>query len=121
MALLPSIGAPAAAVAVVSIGYAFGAGVFPLFNAALAEIVPPRQLAGTLGIFMAVMSLGGVYGPYLTGWIVDQAATPAAGYGLAFQIFGAMVIVGGLAALVGVNPERDAARLRGTGTPSRTA
>ncbi|WP_211259801.1 MFS transporter [Streptomyces violens] len=114
MALLPSIGTPAAAVAVVSIGYAFGASIFPLFNAGLAEIVPPRQLASTLGIFMALMSLGGVYGPYLTGWIVDQAANPAVGYGRAFQIFGAMVLVGGLAALLGVNPERDAARLRGT-------
>ncbi|MFC6063861.1 MFS transporter [Streptomyces ochraceiscleroticus] len=114
MALLPSIGTPAAAVAVVSIGYAFGASIFPLFNAGLAEIVPPRQLASTLGIFMALMSLGGVYGPYLTGWIVDQAANPAVGYGRAFQIFGAMVLVGGFAALLGVNPERDAARLRGT-------
>ncbi|MFI8992670.1 MFS transporter [Streptomyces sp. NPDC053542] len=112
MALLPSIGTPAAAVAVVSLGYAFGASIFPLFNAGLAEIVPPRQLASTLGIFMALMSLGGVYGPYLTGWIVDQAANPADGYGRAFQIFGGMVLVGGLAALLGVNPERDAARLR---------
>lgn len=120
MVLLPSISLPAAAVAVVSVGYAFGAGIFPQFNAAIAEIVPPRQLAGTLGVFMALLSAGGIYGPYLTGLIVDQAANPAAGYAQAFQVFGAMVLVGGLAALLWVNPERDAARLRGTGAVAKT-
>lgn len=118
MAVLPMVSAPALAVAVVSIGYAFGASVFPLFNAAVSEIVPPRQLAGTFGIFHAMLALGGVYGPFLTGWIVDGAASPAAGYAQAFQVFGVMVLVGGLAALLCVNPERDKARLRGIGTPS---
>jgi MFS family permease len=113
MALLPAIGTPAVAVAVVSIGYSFGAAIFPLFNAALSEIVPPRQLAGMLGVYMAVMALGGIYGPYLTGVVVDNAANPAAGYAQAFQILGVMALVGGLAALFWVNPERDKARLRG--------
>ncbi|QYN40703.1 MFS transporter [Pseudonocardia sp. DSM 110487] len=113
MALLPLIGTPALAVAVVSIGYSFGSSIFPLFNAALSEIVPPRQLAGMLGVYMAVMALGGIYGPYLTGLIVDNAASPAAGYTQAFQILGVMAIVGGVAALLWVNPERDKVRLRG--------
>ncbi|MFI7006675.1 MFS transporter [Streptomyces sp. NPDC050145] len=120
-AVLPMIGAPALAVAVVSIGYAFGASGFPLLNAAVSEIVPPRQLAGTLGIFLALQSLGGVYGPFLTGWIVDRAATPAVGYAQAFQVLGVMVLVGGLAALLWVNPERDKARLRGIGVPAGSA
>jgi MFS family permease len=110
MTLLPNIGTPAVAVVVVSVGYGFGSTVFPLFNAALSEIVPSRQLAGTFGIYMALMALGGIYGPYLTGWVVDHAANPAAGYGQAFQIFGVMALLGGLAALFGVNPERDNAR-----------
>jgi MFS family permease len=113
MALLPMIGTPALAVALVSIGYSFGSAIFPLFNAALSEIVPPRQLAGMLGVYMAVMALGGIYGPYLTGVIVDNAGSPAAGYAQAFQILGVMAIVGGLAALLWVNPERDKVRLRG--------
>jgi len=112
LALLPSIGIPALAVAVISIGYAFGASIFPLLNAAISEIVPPRQLAGTLGLFMAIMSLGGIYGPWLTGVIVDHAATALDGYAAAFQVFGVMAIVGGAAALLGVNPERDKVRLR---------
>lgn len=111
MAVLPLIGTPAIAVAVVSIGYALGAAVFPLFNSAISEIVPARLTAGTLGIFLAIMSLGGLIAPYLTGVIVDGAATPAEGYAQAFQVFGIFAIIGGAAALLGVNPERDRAKL----------
>jgi sugar phosphate permease len=112
-ALLPLVGSPVLAVAVVSIGYSFGASIFPLFNAGLSEIVPPRQLAGALGIFMALMCLGGIYGPWLTGIIVDAASNPVDGYTDAFQIFGVMAVVGGALALLGVNPERDKKKLRG--------
>lgn len=52
--LLPSVGTPIIAVAILSIGYGFAATVFPLFNAAVAEICPPRQTAGTLGVFLAI-------------------------------------------------------------------
>lgn len=111
MALLPVIGIPWVAVAVVSVGYAFGSSIFPLFNSGLSEIVPPRQLAGTLGVFLAVMSIGGLLGPYVTGLIVEAAASPAEGYARAFQVFGIVAIIGAVIALLTVNPERDKARL----------
>lgn len=111
MALLPVIGIPWVAVVVVSVGYAFGSSIFPLFNSGLSEIVPPRQLAGTLGVFLAVMSIGGLLGPYVTGLIVEAAASPAEGYARAFQVFGIVAIIGAVIALFTVNPERDKARL----------
>lgn len=43
--------------------------------------------------------------------IVDAAATPGEGYAPAFQLFGVVTVVGGLLALVSVNPPRDAARI----------
>ncbi|NLU84570.1 MFS transporter [Rhodococcus sp. HNM0569] len=110
---LPSIGSPAVAVAVVSIGYGFAASVFPLLNAAISEICPPRQTAGTLGVFLAVMAVGGLIAPYGTGMIVDAAGSPAAGYASAFQILGLVAAVCAVAALVFANPERDKARVRG--------
>lgn len=113
MATLPYIGTPWIAVAVVSVGYAFGASVFPLFNSAISEIVPPQQLAGTLGVFLAIMSTGGLLGPYLTGLIVDNAASPGDGYALSFQIFGVVALLGGAIAVLAVNPERDKKRLMG--------
>lgn len=110
---LPYITAPVLAIVVVSLGYGMGAIVFPLYNAGLSEICPPKQTAGMLGVFMAIMSTSGLIAPYLTGVIVDSAGDPAAGYALAFQVFGIVAIVGAVIALVTVNPVRDARRVLG--------
>jgi MFS family permease len=110
---LPYISVPAVAVLVVSLGYGLGSIVFPLYNAGLSEICPPKQMAGALGVFLALMAVGGLIAPYLTGVIVDAAPDPAAGYALAFQIFGIAAVIGALVALVTVNPVRDARRVLG--------
>lgn len=110
---LPYIDQRYLAVAWVSIGYALGVTVLPLFNTALSEIVPPRQVAALLGIFLGLQSIGGIYGPYLAGKIVDSAATKVEGYPLAFQVFGVMCLVGAVIALLIANPKRDRAKLRG--------
>jgi MFS transporter, ACS family, hexuronate transporter len=108
---LPLIETPIAAVAVVSIGYAFGASIFPLLNSAISEIVQPRQVAGTLGFFLAIMAVGGLIAPYATGVIVDAAASPVEGYSRAFQVFGVIAAIAAVGALLAVNPERDKARI----------
>ncbi|RZL79250.1 MAG: MFS transporter [Rhodococcus sp. (in: high G+C Gram-positive bacteria)] len=110
---LPSITTPAAAVLVVSVGYGFAASVFPLLNAAISEICPPRQTAGTLGVFLAVMAIGGLIAPYATGLIVDAAASPAEGYATAFQALGLVAAVCAVGALLFANPERDKKLVRG--------
>lgn len=112
LAFLPSIGTPGLAVLVVSVGYGFATTVFPLLNAAISEICPPRQTAGTLGVFLAVMAIGGLVAPYATGVIVDNASTPAAGYASAFQILGLVASVCAVGALVFADPERDKALVR---------
>ncbi|WP_405483448.1 MFS transporter [Streptomyces sp. NBC_00009] len=116
LAVLPMIGVPLLVVVVVSLGYGIGSMIFPLLNAAISEICPPAQLAGTLGVFLALMSLGGLVAPYLTGVIVDASSSPAEGYATAFQVFGAVAAVAGVIALLTVNPERDARRLLGPAT-----
>ncbi|MEV0642967.1 MFS transporter [Streptomyces sp. NPDC050619] len=113
MVMLPLIGVPVLVVVVVSLGYGIGSMIFPLLNAAVSEICPPGQLAGTLGVFLALMSLGGLVAPYLTGVIVDASSSPAEGYATAFQVFGIVAAVTALIALLTVNPERDARRLLG--------
>lgn len=114
LVLLPSISGSWQAVVVVSLGYGFGMSVLPLFNAAVSQICPPERLAGALGVFLALMAAGGLVAPYITGAIVDAAETPAAGYATAFQVFGVVVLIGGLIAMLTVNPERDAARIAGS-------
>ncbi|MCX2963497.1 MFS transporter [Gordonia aquimaris] len=109
---LPAISTPALAVLVVSLGYGCATSVFPLFNAAISEICPPRQTAGTLGVFLAIMAIGGLVAPYATGVIVDNASTPAAGYATSFQIIGIVASVCAVLALVFANPERDKVLVR---------
>ncbi|KAF0969595.1 MULTISPECIES: MFS transporter [Gordonia] len=110
--LLPSISTPMVCVLILSVGYGFAAMVFPLLNAAIAEICPPRQTAGTLGVFLAIMAIGGLVAPYATGVIVDAAATPAEGYATAFQVLGLVASVCAVLALIFANPARDRTRLR---------
>ncbi|MFE7416269.1 MFS transporter [Rhodococcus sp. NPDC057529] len=110
---MPYIRTPIVAVLVVSIGYGVGTVIIPLFNAAISEICPPQQMAGVLGVFMAMMATGGLIAPYLTGVIVDSAATPADGYASAFQIFGVAAVIGAVIALLTVNSVRDRARILG--------
>ncbi|MEU5092888.1 MFS transporter [Streptomyces sp. NPDC021356] len=112
MVCLPWIGTPALVVAIVSVGYRLGTVVFPLLNAAVSETCPKEQPAGTLGGFLALMSSGGIVGPYLAGWIVDTADSTASGYALAFQVLGALAVVGAITALLTVNPPCDARRVR---------
>jgi MFS transporter, ACS family, hexuronate transporter len=113
LVFLPSIGTPILAVAVVSIGYGFGAIAFPLINAAISELCPPQQTAGTMGVFLALMATGGLVAPYATGVIVDNAATAADGYATAFQAIGVLGAVAAVLVLVFANPERDRKLIRG--------
>jgi MFS transporter, ACS family, hexuronate transporter len=113
LVFLPSIGTPGLAVAVVSVGYGFGAIAFPLINAAISELCPPQQTAGTMGVFLALMAIGGLVAPYATGVIVDNAATAADGYATAFQAIGVLGAIAAVLVLVFANPERDRKIIRG--------
>lgn len=113
LVFLPYIGTPALAVAAVSIGYAFGAIVFPLINAAISELCPPQQTAGTMGVFLALMAIGGLVAPYATGVIVDNAESPAVGYATSFQYIGVLGAIAAILVLIFANPERDRKIIRG--------
>ncbi len=104
LVFLPYIGTPALAVAAVSIGYAFGAIVFPLINAAISELCPPQQTAGTMGVFLALMAIGGLVAPYATGVIVDNAESPAVGYATSFQYIGVLGAIAAILVLILANP-----------------
>lgn len=109
--LLPLFGTPMVAVLVLSIGYGLGSTIMPLFNAAVADVAPPKQLAGALGVFTATCYLGGILGPMLAGRLIG-AGTGDSGYLLAFQIFGGVTVVAALIAMLAINTARDAARMR---------
>jgi MFS family permease len=113
LAVLPMINVPIVAVAVVSVGYAAVSMAFPLLNAAISEICPPQQTAGTMGVYLAVMAIGGLIAPYATGVIVDNAVSPAVGYGQSFQAIGILAFLAAIVVLIFANPDRDRAAIRG--------
>lgn len=111
MLSVPAIDDRRLVVVVISIGYGLGTMVYPLLNAAISEIAPPDKLAGALGLFLALMTTGGLIGPYVSGWIVDHADDATSGYNTVFMLLGALTTVGAAAALIFVNARRDSAQI----------
>ncbi|MFI1978877.1 MFS transporter [Streptomyces wedmorensis] len=79
--------------------------------AGLADVVPAKQRGAVFGIVTGIYSLGGVVAPLVVGRLVDGGDSVALGYGDGFLVLGVTMIVGAVAALVLVNPTRDAAKL----------
>lgn len=98
----------------VALALAFSAGnvQLPLSNAAIADVVPPRQRAAVLGLWYAGVSIASVVSPYVTGLIIDAAPSHAMGYQQAFGLAGILMVVGGVVTALVVKPDRDAFRLR---------
>ncbi|GAA5146050.1 MFS transporter [Pseudonocardia eucalypti] len=94
---------------------AFGVGnsQTPLSQAAVADTVPARRRGAVLGLWYALVSTASIVAPTVTGMLVDAAPVPLVGYGWAFDLAGAMAVVGGLIAVFVVRPDRDAARIGG--------
>ena len=109
---LGSIDSRPATVAAISVAYGLGIAVFPQFTATMSEICPPRQLAGTLGAFLALQSMGGVIGPLATGVILDHAPNAIAGYEASFRYIGVAAAVLAVTSILLAAPARDRARNR---------
>lgn len=93
------------------LGYAGSSGSVGIAGPVVAELVAQKRRAGTLGLYLALGTLSGIIAPWLTGVILDAAATPAAGYRTVFSVFGIALAVAGVVYLLLVNPERDRASL----------
>ncbi|RZL80355.1 MAG: MFS transporter [Rhodococcus sp. (in: high G+C Gram-positive bacteria)] len=108
---LPWLGSAPLAVAAVSLAYGLVIAIFPLINTAIVETCPPAQIAGTLGAFLAIQSLGGVVGPWATGILLDASASKVEGYTTAFQLIGLIAAIFATVAIIAVDPVRDRMRL----------
>ena len=65
--------------------------------AILVDLVSPKHQGKVQGWFMAITSLGGIVGPYVTGLLIENSASPVTGFHLAFQVCGLVLLVfGGL-------------------------
>lgn len=98
-------------IALLTIAFSLGGVVFAIGITVNGEISPTRQRGAVLSITVAIVTTAGLIGPYVTGHIIEAAATTATGYALGFTITGILMLIGGLLAIVFVRPEHDARRL----------
>ncbi|MFF0511880.1 MFS transporter [Streptomyces sp. NPDC004250] len=111
MTALPFVEARGAHLVLLTVAFGGHAIVFPLHYMTASAVVPPLQRGAVFGIVAATGTLPGLLAPYVTGRLLDSAASESAGYGHAYLLSGAVMLVCGLIALLVIRPERDARRL----------
>lgn len=94
------------AIAFLSLGLTFGCITLVLGPTILANLVSKEHQGKIQGWFMAFTSLGGIAGPYVTGLLIQQAASQMAGFHLAFQVCALVLLVGGGLVWAAVRPEK---------------
>jgi MFS family permease len=93
------------AIALLSLGLTFGCITLVMGPAILVDLVSPKHQGKIQGWFMALTSLGGIVGPYVTGLLIENSASTAAGFHTAFQVCGLVLIVFGGLAWMAVRPK----------------
>ncbi|MFR9803788.1 MFS transporter [Pseudonocardia sp. RS010] len=81
---------------------------------AIGYIIPAGKHGFGLGAYIAIGTSAGVVAPALTGVLLDAAASPTAGYTIGFAVAAGLLLVSGVALLIGGNPDRDRVRLAST-------
>lgn len=99
-------------VALLLITLAFGlpSVVFPLNFLIGAQVSPVRRRGAVMATHTALVTLTGVVSPAVTGRIIDASDSMTDGFHTAFAVCAALMITGGLIALLAINPEREARR-----------
>lgn len=93
------------AVVFLSLGLSLGCLTLVLGPAILVDLVAKKDTGKVQGWFMALTSLGGIVGPYVTGRLVESTGNITDGFHLAFQVCAFILVICGLSALLGVRPK----------------
>lgn len=112
--ILPFVGSmptPELKVALVVVGGAIGSTIYVVTPMIVSELTPQPQRAAMLAITTSVVTLAGVLAPLVMGAMVQNAATPTAGYERGYVILGCLLLAGGLIGLLFIRPEADRRRL----------
>ncbi|WP_419887906.1 MFS transporter [Neobacillus niacini] len=106
------------AISLLSLGLTFGCITLVMGPAILVDLVSTKHQGKVQGWFMAITSLGGIVGPYVTGLLIENSASQAAGFHLAFQVCGFVLLVFGGLVWTFVRPIKldDSAKLNPTNT-----
>ena len=92
-------------------GGAIGSTIYVVLPMIVSELTPQPQRSAMLAITTSIVTSAGLFSPWVMGWIVQNAATPVAGYERGYAILGVLMIIGGLIGLIFIRPEADKTRL----------
>jgi MFS family permease len=109
---------PSLKLALVVVGGAIGSTIYVVTPMIVSELTPQSQRAAMLSITASVVTLAGVIAPLAMGAVVQQAATPLAGYERGYFILGCLLILGGLIGVLFIRPEADRKRLAAHAVPT---
>ncbi len=115
MILLSKSAGAFAQIPLVMAAFAVGSATFALGPPLIGEISPVHQRGAMLGISNGLFTLAGLVAPWLMGHIVDVSVNPAQGFKDGFLFAGLLIAVGGLIAMILINPESDLARFKRRG------
>ena len=110
LAVMPYVPGIPAKIALTTIGIAIPSVIHVISHAIVSELTPVAQRGALLAIGTAVGTSAGLLAPFVTGSVIETAATPLAGFYTGFIICGIIMLAGGLVGMVLIRPERDAQR-----------
>lgn len=108
LALMPYAPGIPLKIALTTIGLALPSVILVISNAVVAEITPSAQRGALLAITASVGTSAGLLAPYVTGRLVEHAATSLDGFNRAFLICGVIMLIGGSLGMMLIRPEREA-------------
>jgi MFS family permease len=94
------------AIALLSLGLTFGCITLVLGPAILVELIPKKHNGKIQGWFMAITSLGGIIGPYATGYLIQHSANPGIGFQHSFQATAIVLLLFGGLVWAAVRPKK---------------
>ena len=94
------------AITLLSLGLTFGCITLVLGPAILVQLVSKKHQGKIQGWFMAITSLGGIAGPYITGILIQNSSNVASGFHLAFQVCAFVLLIFGGLVWVAVRPKK---------------
>jgi MFS transporter, ACS family, D-galactonate transporter len=110
LTVMPYLPGIPAKIAMTTIGVALPTVIYVISNAVISEITPTAQRGALLAIGTAVGTSAGLLAPYVMGSVVENAATPLAGFNRGFIICGVIMLIGGAIGMALIRPEREASR-----------
>jgi MFS family permease len=111
MAAAPGIQSTTLQVLMLAAGFTLPSLTFVIGPTIVGEVAPAQQRGTALLVTYSLMTVTGLLAPIVTGWVVQAAgATPLVGYSNALMLTGAILVLGGLWSVLGINPEATRAR-----------